>query len=531
MFVPSVLAVSTTINCAGQSQTLDCAPGVTHLTATATAVTSGATAAVTRTRLTVAEAELTEICTSATPCVTSVDEPVNRCFLTPDAATCDEFTDIVGQGIWDEEATLIKISPLSDGNVLFVYLTTIGDLVTSVSNPQADTTIFSKKITSAFGPFNSFSVGNVADVGGAIPVCNTTIAGNIICFALDLGTGALVAGSQQGIMSATPGDTFEIWNFAGKRVAESETGSADDLFVPMKMFDASDGVDKAADIWYDYVPAGLINVDFWNTCGPGCAGHALDIETTDAGLSPVISVALETDVAPGGPDQANLFVYEPIADADICTGSFSSPDARDLNPHDCNAIDPNVIICGTLGNDMWWSIFNEDTCATVGFREVTSVIPDVTGDNCDSTISPTSPNFLLGCDTTDNRVVILDADSTAPLTAATPGVILPATSSLGEIVVTASFPSLVAAGLIGSTKMYALDVGLSPTAGIFNDVGHGKAVLTTAGGIIHVGSSSNATQTAYQMGAGAVPEFSLTTMLLAVLISGFVLMFVIRKRK
>ena len=49
--------------------------------------------------------------------------------------------------------------------------------------------------------------------------------------------------------------------------------------------------------------------------------------------------------------------------------------------------------------------------------------------------------------------------------------------------------------------------------------------------VVNTFGSSNATQTAYTFQFQNVPEFSMTTMLLATLLSGFVVMFVIRRRK
>ena len=52
----------------------------------------------------------------------------------------------------------------------------------------------------------------------------------------------------------------------------------------------------------------------------------------------------------------------------------------------------------------------------------------------------------------------------------------------------------------------------------------------TSGALFNLGDGSSGTENKY-FGSTTVPEFSLTTMLVAVLISGFVLMFVIRRKK
>jgi len=55
---------------------------------------------------------------------------------------------------------------------------------------------------------------------------------------------------------------------------------------------------------------------------------------------------------------------------------------------------------------------------------------------------------------------------------------------------------------------------------------------SVTGNVVTLGDGSSLVENTYGPGGpDNVPEFSLTTMLMAVLISGFVLMFVIRRRK
>jgi len=516
LLATQVFAGIDTLTCVGRGETRTCSAPGSYVTIAQTAAVSATSATPTHTLETVGTG-----LTSVAHDLTFTDQTLPSCGPISQE-NCAYALFLTGQVIGGVDATDdMVIAPTSDGRVVLAYLDTTNQLHVFLYDEELVTASWGKRITRLGGIFAVAISKDVADDGTKIPIC-VEGSSEIACFTLSLATGA--PANQFAVADTGATEPFSIHSDS---VPDSAIRSSH-LFAPGSI---DDGTETDATAW-DYNPATpTIQAHRFNFPGTGDS-EAYDIATS--GSTEAVMMLSDTN----GDTTKNLATLQEIdlvADTTTCFFGFGVTPGEEFG-------DPGVFEDPTTNNwvamvinlqegDVYFFEPSPGSCLVVygpGKFDTGQEINVVTFE-----MRKRGTNARAAAGGSD--VLVFDVPLSG-LPASVQALRLPAPGKLKSMHVNAFGDTVVATGDPLSTVFLLTNSNPpSPTLSINNDKTALRYAFISDGAIgqpnmITLGSS-NATGSSYDLSGGTVPEFSLTTMLMAVLISGFILMFVIRRRK
>ncbi len=516
----SQIVTAVTYPCGTATSNLFCAPGGATAAATTTKTTSAGTA--------LALTALTEV----TFCdetggpgdcgVTAAPPALTLCGFVD---TCDPILAISGQVEGAADGTTTQVGSLSNGDILLGMIDTAGDIRIYERDPISLAVDCSLEfdITGTFTQFR-FPRNDYTDDSTDIIVLATDLLGNLHTLIMDLDTCAFddwYAVNVAGGMIDThfdyylPGATDQVIGIGGITVA----GEPDALFI-----ESTGGAFELDAI----EPTPDTTSERGRAIAPG----------TSADVAAFVINAIATP-----PDDQVTFMlaeFDP-AHTEVCEDQMTNP-AED---HTANTL-------AAIGTTDWVEGGQFDTDAemaswtsTCGFNSAEVVNIGGSSDGCNGAApKPTGSRVILACDNglADSVTLYKVDDALTSITGIelgaftggnSPGNFLATgtTSLFGEVAAavgsnaggSAILEVVNLADMTSISKIYDQE-STSTTA--FDSALVDIDAIYTAGG-----TSDTAEATSWTPATGNVPEFSLTTLLIAVLISGFVLMFIIRRKR
>lgn len=513
-----VFAGTGTHVCGSQTTNLICTNQKTEVSFPTTTGSSGTLTSLVFTLMEV-PADLTQVCLGI--CLTVSDETITDCGFA-DLTPCNEGFARSGAGSFDEQgSSMMDIVQTSDGNVIIFFLTPTKELIVSKRSEDGTTTFWAKKVLRTGGSWNSVQVAkNIADDGTHVYVCGEDLVGNAVCWKHSLSTGATSA--DQGVTGAG-GETFDFEDRTGTEMERGAIGLGH-LHVVGKVKDTDD---DAMQLIYD----GTITVNRGAGC-VGCDEAAKDAQfdgTTYFGIA-----ALQEDTAGGGFEEFKITETDEGGVVN-CDGGFNEPfgggagdNILDIDIDINDGTPKKWVLLGTIPfnppRSMYFDIGNGGCAGGISYgfqifrsgKEFASVqLPPPAGETARAAFGGSDIILL------DLRVGVVPTEVKGIQLVTTGQLQDMDLNSFGETTLITDDPNTA----------FLFDADMNNVIEIISDNGKGEATYLTDDGFFHVLSGSDAQHTVYEFQFLNIPEFSLTTMLMAILISGFILMFVIRRRK